>query len=70
MPSSIKVEEQEERKGPVINMDVPITLEQLFFGGNITLKYNRRGACPRCEGYGSKNPSKLKICNHCKGKGY
>ena len=51
-------------------MDVPITLEQLFFGGNITLKYNRRGACPRCEGYGSKNPSKLKICNHCKGKGY
>jgi DnaJ-class molecular chaperone len=45
-------------------------MEQVYKGDNITFSFTRNIICPYCEGYGTSNPSSMKPCTACEGKGF
>lgn len=62
--------ENDVRKGKPINVHIPVSMEQIYKGDNITFSVTKNIACPHCEGYGTSNPSTMKPCTACEGKGF
>jgi DnaJ family protein A protein 2 len=50
-----------------INIDVEVTLEELYFGTTKTVEFQRKTICQNCEGVGSTKPPIT--CVTCHGKG-
>ncbi len=58
-----------ERKGPNVEMDLDVTLEELFLGTDIQADVNRQIICPQCRGSGAKDANDVHICGSCNGNG-
>ncbi|RIY32891.1 DnaJ C-terminal domain-containing protein, partial [Psittacicella gerlachiana] len=57
-------------QGSDINLQVDITLEELFFGKAINIKYTRQKDCPDCKGKGTENENDVTTCTRCHGSGH
>lgn len=55
-------------KGSNCRIVLDCTLEDIYNGATKTLKYNRMGKCPHCNGTGSKS-GKIETCPDCGGTG-
>jgi molecular chaperone DnaJ len=52
--------------GEHIVVEVELTLEQVYQGGSLEVKFHRRKLCPNCGGKGGKESK----CSHCDGQGF
>lgn len=55
-------------KGPNASADIPVTLEDLYNGGEREFTMQKKVICKKCKGSGSKD-GLLKVCKHCNGRG-
>jgi DnaJ-related protein SCJ1 len=55
-------------RGPDFNIDIEVTLEQLYLGDEQTFNLKRKVVCKSCKGSGAKG-GKTKTCTKCKGRG-
>lgn len=60
---------QQQRKGPDVNIDLEVTLEDLFLGRRIPIEISRQTICNKCRGSGAKNANDVTVCKECGGKG-
>ncbi|TPX45534.1 hypothetical protein SeLEV6574_g03813 [Synchytrium endobioticum] len=60
---------QMEKRGPEINMDLHVTLEELFLGALIEFEINKQVICPVCRGSGAKKADDVTTCKSCSGSG-
>lgn len=61
--------EQQQKKGPTINIDLSVTLKDLYQGAQIEFEVSKQVVCQQCRGTGAKNPNDVKKCKDCNGKG-
>jgi DnaJ-related protein SCJ1 len=50
-----------------MTIKVKVSLEDLYNGKEMEVKYTRQIICPHCRGSGADNPEDVKTCPHCKG---
>ena len=60
---------QEERTGPAMNIKVKVSLEDVYSGKELEIKYTRQTLCPHCRGTGADDPEDIKTCPKCNGQG-
>jgi DnaJ-related protein SCJ1 len=60
---------RQERKGADINMDLDVTLQDLYLGINVDVDINKRILCPKCRGTGGKDANDVQQCPGCNGQG-
>mmetsp|Transcript_18429 Transcript_18429/g.37599 ORF Transcript_18429/g.37599 Transcript_18429/m.37599 type:complete len:374 (-) Transcript_18429:46-1167(-) len=60
---------QDQDKGPDVNLDVEVTLQDLYLGKSIELLVKKQIVCRQCGGSGARNPEDLHRCNTCGGSG-
>lgn len=58
----------QRRKGPDANVEMEVTLEDLYNGAERAARINRNVICPKCRGTGAKG-GETKKCNACSGRG-
>ena len=58
-----------ERKGHDINIDLEVTLDDLFLGRSIDIDVEKQVICPSCRGSGAKSDQHIKKCGTCGGSG-
>ena len=46
---------------------VKVSLEDLYSGKDMQVKYTRNTICPHCRGTGADDPSDVKTCTKCNG---
>jgi DnaJ-class molecular chaperone len=56
------------RKGPDAQVEIDVTLEELYNGGQRQARISRNIICPKCRGTGAKDGATTK-CNACQGRG-
>lgn len=56
-------------QGSDIELNMPITLEDIHFGKEIDIKYYRNVDCKECGGVGAKDEKDVEICDACHGSG-
>jgi DnaJ-related protein SCJ1 len=61
--------QQGEKTGPGIKIKVKVSLEDLYNGKEMEVKYTRNIICPHCRGSGANNPEDVKECPKCRGQG-
>ena len=49
---------------------VPVTLEELYNGGEKSFTFNRQELCEHCHGTGADDPDHVHTCPVCKGSGF
>lgn len=59
------LQQMRQRMGPEIHHDYKLTMEDVFNGKDVKLKYKRNYPCDDCNGKGGTE----KICSHCNGQG-
>lgn len=60
---------QEDRTGPTMTIKLKISLEDVYNGRDMEIKYTRSTLCPNCRGSGADNPDDVKDCPKCNGQG-
>ncbi|KAI8895664.1 hypothetical protein BC833DRAFT_529148 [Globomyces pollinis-pini] len=60
---------RQERKGHSIEIELSVTLEELYNGNSIEVEINKQIICPICRGSGAKSHEHVKTCNQCGGNG-
>ncbi len=63
------VRAQEPRRGRDLYIELPITLEEAFWGAKKEIDLSRYVKCQRCQGSGAEPNTKLKECFTCRGTG-
>ena len=58
---------QRRSKLEPIVLEIQVSLEDLFFGKEVEVGFQRMEICPSCNGKGGKN---VKVCPTCNGSGY
>jgi len=61
--------QQEQRKGPNIEIPLEVTLKDLYLGQELKLTHKKQVLCPKCRGTGAKDPDDVYVCPECKGSG-
>jgi DnaJ-class molecular chaperone len=56
------------RKGPDAQVEIDVTLEELYNGGQRQARISRNVICPKCRGTGAKDGQTTR-CNACQGRG-
>jgi molecular chaperone DnaJ len=56
-------------RGDDLAIQVELTLEEAAFGVEKELTFSAQGVCPECEGAGTTDPSSVKTCTECGGRG-
>jgi len=59
----------EERRGEDIQLDLPVTLEELYKGRVFEVSVRQQHLCSSCRGTGARKESDVQQCPHCQGKG-
>ncbi|KAJ3012967.1 DnaJ- protein scj1 [Thoreauomyces humboldtii] len=59
----------QQQKGPEVNMDLSVTLEELYLGTSFEVEVNKQIICPTCRGSGAKHQNDVKTCTGCQGSG-
>ena len=61
------------RRGPArgrdIEVEITVPLKKILTGGEETVAYGRKAACPDCKGSGAKPGTEPKTCSECGGAG-
>ena len=52
-----------------MTIKLKVSLEDLYNGKDMEIKYTRNTICPHCRGSGADNPDDVEECPKCKGKG-
>ncbi len=47
-----------------------VTLEDIFFGKQMEIKYTKQGLCPHCRGNGAEDFESIQKCGDCNGQGF
>ena len=58
------------RKTKDLSFHLEVTLSEFYSGHKRNLRVNRNVVCTYCEGSGAKDPSTIKICTTCHGRGF
>jgi molecular chaperone DnaJ len=56
-------------RGDDLAIEVELTLEEAAFGLEKEIAFTAQGVCPECEGAGTTDPSSVKTCSECGGRG-
>ena len=59
----------QERTGPDMTVKLKVSLEDLYKGKDMQVKYTRKTICPHCRGSGADDPDHVETCTKCKGQG-
>jgi len=62
-------QQQRKRKCKSRLVQLKITLEDAYNGGNKKVDFQRKRICKKCQGTGSANPAATSKCSGCNGKG-
>ena len=57
------------RKGKDVGHALPVSLEDLYNGKDVTLPRSKTVLCSFCKGTGSTNPTANSVCQDCRGRG-
>lgn len=57
----------EERTGPSMTLRLKLSLNDLYKGKEMNVKYTRKTICPHCRGSGADDPDHVKDCPRCGG---
>ena len=60
---------QQQKKGPTLVLDLPVTLRELYVGTKIEVELSKQVMCDSCRGSGARSAEDLKTCKTCKGEG-
>ena len=63
-------QEQGEKRGDDITLDMVVTLEELYSGVVKEVKIKNRQLCEHCRGSGAESESDIHTCKECGGKGH
>lgn len=63
-------QQQQEQRGPNIEMDLDVTLEDLYNGATVNVELSRQTLCSKCRGSGARSPDDITRCPDCDGKGH
>tara|TARA_Y100001973_G_scaffold105839_1_gene180587 strand:+ start:9238 stop:10290 length:1053 start_codon:yes stop_codon:yes gene_type:complete len=58
-----------QQRGTDISMQINITLQDVLRGVSRKVQVKRNIVCEKCDGAGAKDPSSIKTCSQCGGKG-
>lgn len=61
--------EAQKRQVKPIGQVIEVTLEDIFNGNEIEVSVDRQRICIKCNGLGGSDPSAVKTCTGCRGKG-
>lgn len=53
-----------------MTIKITVSLEDIYNGKDMEVKYTRMTICPHCRGSGADDPDDLKDCPDCDGKGF
>jgi molecular chaperone DnaJ len=56
-------------RGDDLAVDIELTLDEAAFGVEKEITFTAQGVCPTCEGAGTTEPSSVKTCPECGGRG-
>lgn len=56
----------QQSKGESIKLEVPVTIEEIFLGGEKEIEYNIKVRCEKCHGEGGEG---IETCPYCHGSG-
>lgn len=57
------------QKGPDVEMDLEVTLQDLYLGRTLEVVQKKQQLCQKCRGTGAKKASDVTTCSGCKGTG-
>ena len=60
----------QENRGPELVVPLRVTLQDIFFGKQMEVKYTKQGLCPHCRGNGAEDSDSVKKCDQCDGRGF
>lgn len=60
---------QQQKKAPNVELNLEVTLKELYTGAEIEVELSKQVVCTKCRGSGAKSPDHVKKCKRCKGKG-
>jgi DnaJ-related protein SCJ1 len=58
-----------QQKGPDIEIDLEVTLKDLYLGRTFEVAHKKQVLCHKCRGTGAKKASDVTVCSGCKGTG-
>jgi DnaJ-related protein SCJ1 len=60
---------QQQKKGETVNIDLQVSLKELYNGADVEVELSKQVVCSKCRGSGAKSAKDVKKCKRCKGKG-
>ena len=61
--------QEEERKGAELNIELLVSLEDIYNGRDLEIVLTKNTICSHCRGSGADNPDDVETCSKCKGRG-
>lgn len=60
---------QMQQKGPDLEIELEVTLKDLYLGRSFEVLHKKQVLCNKCRGTGAKKASDVTVCSGCKGTG-
>lgn len=60
---------QEERRGPDLELELQVTLADLYSGRVMEVAVRNQQLCPKCRGHGAQHENDVVTCTSCQGRG-
>ncbi|CAO3591882.1 unnamed protein product [Absidia cylindrospora] len=60
---------QQEKRGPNLNIELEVTLEDLYNGATVELDISKQVVCDHCHGTGARRSEDIVGCSACQGQG-
>lgn len=61
--------QEEEQKGAELNIELLVSLEDVYNGSDVEIVLTKKTICDHCRGSGADNPDDVETCSKCKGRG-
>ncbi|CDH60313.1 heat shock protein family protein [Lichtheimia corymbifera JMRC:FSU:9682] len=61
--------QQQERRGPDVQVELPVSLEDLYNGGSLEIDISKQVVCDHCHGSGARRSEDIQTCPTCQGHG-
>jgi len=62
-------QQMQQNKGPDVEVELEVTLKDLYLGRVMEVAYRKQTLCQKCRGTGAKKASDVATCGGCKGSG-
>jgi DnaJ-related protein SCJ1 len=63
-------QQRQENRGPELTIRLPVTLEHIYNGKEISFFLTKNMICPHCRATGADDPDDVATCPHCNGQGF